>query len=168
MIVDLMRNDLSRVCEPFSVKVPKLCALETYETVHHLVSVVEGQLRADLNAIDVIKATFPGGSITGAPKVRSMEIISELERASRGPYCGCLGYIGFNGAMDTNIMIRTLVVDDNVVSYHVGGGIVADSEPLNEFEETVTKGRALQKTLIGERIPQEQDIIIPLMNQRSA
>jgi para-aminobenzoate synthetase component 1 len=149
MIVDLMRNDLSRVAEPFTVKTPTICAVETYETVHHLVSTVLGKLKPGLDAIDVLKATFPGGSITGAPKVRAMEIIAELEYATRGPYCGSLGFIGFDGAMDTSIMIRTLVVCDGEISFHVGGGIVADSVPAEEFEETVTKGAALRRTLIG-------------------
>lgn len=149
MIVDLMRNDLSRVCEPFSVKTPKLCAIETYKTVHHLVSTIEGQLCKGLDAVDLLKATFPGGSITGAPKVRAMQIISELERAPRGPYCGSMGYIGIDGAMDTSILIRTIVLTDDLISFHVGGGIVADSNPTDEWQETCTKAKALNITLKG-------------------
>jgi para-aminobenzoate synthetase component 1 len=118
--------------------------------VHHLVSTVVGQLQPEYDAVDLLKATFPGGSITGAPKVRAMEIITELEPARRGPYCGSLGYIGLDGAMDTSIMIRTLVVNGGEISFHVGGGIVADSNPTCEYDETVVKGRALLKTLTGE------------------
>ncbi|MBA4250009.1 MAG: aminodeoxychorismate synthase, component I [Candidatus Puniceispirillum sp.] len=147
MIVDLMRNDLSRVCKPFTVKTPHVCSLETFETLHHLVSVIEGELEDDKNGMDVIIATFPGGSITGAPKVRAMQIISELEACPRGPYCGSAGFISLNGAMDTSIMIRTLVLDHNVISFNVGGGIVTDSSPRDEFEETITKANALYKAL---------------------
>ena len=154
MIVDLMRNDLSRVANPFSVKTPEICTLESYKTVHHLVSVVRADLREGLDAFDVLKATFPGGSITGAPKIRAMEIISELEPVTRGPYCGSMGYIGFDGAMDLNILIRTIVMagdspGDNVW-FNVGGGIVADSDPLDEYEETITKGSALVRVLVGD------------------
>ncbi len=149
MIVDLMRNDLSRVSKPFSVKTPHVCAIETYETVHHLVSTIEGQLEGDYDAINVLKATFPGGSITGAPKVRAMEIISELERSKRGPYCGSMGYISLTGAMDTSIMIRTIVQQGRLFQFNVGGGIVADSIPHDEYEETITKARALSIALTG-------------------
>lgn len=152
MIVDLMRNDLSRVCKPFTVKTPVICGLESYQTVHHLVSVVEGHLKEGLDAIDVLKATFPGGSITGAPKIRAMEIISELEPVRRGPYCGSMGYIGLDGSMDTSIMIRTLVVQDDQISFHVGGGIVIDSTPEDEYHETCTKAAALAMTLTGKTI----------------
>ena len=147
MIVDLMRNDLSKVCEPFSVEVPSLLALESYATVHHLVSTVVGTLKPEFNNVDLLKATFPGGSITGAPKIRAMEIIAELEPSQRGPYCGSVGYIGFDGNMDTNIAIRTLTVRQNKISFHVGGGIVADSNPLEEYIETETKAAALTKIL---------------------
>ena len=148
MIVDLMRNDLSKVCEPHSVKVPQLCKIESFETVHHLVSVVTGTLKKELNCIDLLQATFPGGSITGAPKVRAMELIAELEPTVRGPYCGSMGYIGANGDMDTSIIIRTLLVKDNQVSFQVGSAIVADSSPEAEFEESLAKAAALIKTLI--------------------
>lgn len=143
MIVDLLRNDISKVCDDHSVEVPQLCAIESFASVHHLVSVVTGTLRADHDAVDLLRACFPGGSITGAPKVRAMEIIEELEPVRRGPYCGAIGYIGFGGTMDTNIVIRTLVYDGQNVSFNVGGGIVADSDPAGEYQETLDKGRAL-------------------------
>lgn len=143
MIVDLLRNDLSRVCKPYSVKVPELCAVHSFASVHHLVSTVIGELDDHYDAIDLLKATFPGGSITGAPKVRAMEIISQLERCARGVYCGAIGYIGFDGTMDSNIVIRTVLIKNKTACVQVGGGIVADSIPQNEFEETLTKAKAL-------------------------
>lgn len=143
MIVDLLRNDLSRVCEDSSIDVTKLCGLETYEGVHHLVSVVEGTLRADNTPVDLLRACFPGGSITGAPKVRAMEVIEELEPFRRGPYCGSLGYIGFDGMMDTNIVIRTLVYSGKEVQLQTGGGILAVSDPQEEYKETLTKAAKL-------------------------
>jgi len=143
MIVDLMRNDLSRVCQDHSVKTPEICALESYATVHHLVSTVEGQLKPGKIAIDLLQATFPGGSITGAPKIRAMEIIAELEPTQRGPYCGSIGYISFSGDMDTSIVIRTYAIKDNKVTFQAGGGIVADSNPAAEYDETLDKARAL-------------------------
>lgn len=147
MIVDLMRNDLSRVCEPHSVVVPQLCGLESFATVHHLVSVVQGKLQKDLTAIDLLQAAFPGGSITGAPKIRAMEIIAELEPTQRGPYCGSIGYINWAGDMDTSITIRTILINGNKISYQVGGAIVADSNPAEEYEETLTKASALLMAL---------------------
>ncbi|MCX7338575.1 MAG: aminodeoxychorismate synthase component I [Alphaproteobacteria bacterium] len=149
MIVDLLRNDLSRVCLPHTVKTPALLEIETYATVHHLVSTVTGTLRPDCDAIDLLRATFPGGSITGAPKIRAMEIIAELEPTARGPYCGAIGYIGFDGFMDTNIAIRTIAVNGRDVCFQTGGGIVADSDPLAEYEETITKAAALSRVLCG-------------------
>lgn len=143
MIVDLLRNDLSQVCTDESVRVPTLCGLESYKHVHHLVSVVEGQLRQDKTPIDLLRASFPGGSITGAPKVRAMEIIAELEPTARGPYCGSMIYIGFDGAMDSNILIRTLVSAGGWLQGSVGGGIVADSKPEAEYEETWHKAAGL-------------------------
>ncbi|MCR9191694.1 MAG: aminodeoxychorismate synthase component I [Gammaproteobacteria bacterium] len=148
MITDLMRNDLSRVCADHSVVVKKLCGLETYETVHHLVSVIEGTLKPEYGAIDLLRATFPGGSITGAPKVRAMEIIADLEPTARGPYCGSIGYIGFDGDMDTSILIRTFVIKGKTVTFQAGGGIVADSVPEEEYQETLTKADSLLRVLI--------------------
>ena len=149
MIVDLLRNDLSRVCENFSVQVPQLCGLETYPSVHHLVSVVQGQLKENVGAIDLLTAAFPGGSITGAPKIRAMEIITELEQTARGPYCGSIGYIDFNGDMDTSITIRTLAIKNNTITFQAGGAVVADSDPLAEYEETLVKSHALRQALTG-------------------
>lgn len=147
MIVDLMRNDLSRVCCDHSVQVTQLCKLESYATVHHLVSSVMGELRTGLDAVDLIRATFPGGSITGAPKIRAMEIIAELEPTCRGPYCGSIGYIGFDGCMDLSITIRTYVIKDGYVTFQTGGGIVADSVPEEEYQEMLTKAAALHQAL---------------------
>jgi para-aminobenzoate synthetase component 1 len=149
MIVDLLRNDLSRVCRPGSVRVPKLFALEEYRTVHHLVSTVTGQLAPGRDAADLLEATFPGGSITGAPKIRAMEIIAELEPSQRGIYCGSIGYLSVTGAMDTSIVIRTIVAAGTRITFSVGGGIVADSDPEEEYQETLDKGRALVTALAG-------------------
>lgn len=139
MIVDLLRNDLSKVCKPHSVNTPAICALESYANVHHLVSTVTGELRDGKTAVDLLKASFPGGSITGAPKIRAMEIITELEKTTRGAYCGAIGFIGFDGSMDTNIAIRSLCVNGGRMAFNVGGGIVADSNPALEYEETLVK-----------------------------
>jgi len=147
MIVDLMRNDLSRVCLPHSIKVPQLCALESFATVHHLVSVVQGQMHPELGTIDLLKATFPGGSITGAPKIRAMEIIAECEPTVRGPYCGSVGYLGFNGACDLSITIRTYAIAGNLLTFQTGGAVTIDSDPTEEFEETLAKAQALRRTL---------------------
>lgn len=147
MIVDLLRNDLSRVCQPDSVHVADLCRLEVYQYVQHLVSVVRGQLDQRYGPLDLIRATFPGGSISGAPKVRSLEIISELEPTVRGPYCGCLGYIGFDGALDLNILIRTVTAGRGWWQLPVGGAVVAQSVPQQEYEETWHKARGLIKAL---------------------
>ncbi|MCP3460735.1 aminodeoxychorismate synthase component I [Bradyrhizobium sp. CCGUVB23] len=143
MIVDLLRNDLSRVCTPHSVDVPALCNLETYASVHHLVSVVTGELAGDQDAITLLRACFPGGSITGAPKVRSMEIIAEIERVAREVYCGAIGFIAFSGHMDTNIAIRTVTIDDGMAVFHAGGGITAMSDPAAEYEETLVKAQRM-------------------------
>jgi para-aminobenzoate synthetase component I len=151
MIVDLLRNDLSRVCAPGSVRVPELFTLENYATVHHLVSTVVGQLGAGRDAIDLIRASFPGGSITGAPKVRAMEIIAELEPSRRGVYCGSIGYLSLSGAVDLSIVIRTYLVSrvgGPRVYFSVGGGIVADSDPDAEYRETLDKARALIAALV--------------------
>ena len=142
MIVDLERNDLGRVCESGTVGVPVLCRLEAHPTVWHLVSIVEGRLRPACDRIDLLRATFPGGSITGAPKIRAMEIIDELEPTARGVYTGAIGYLGFDGTMDLNVAIRTIVIQAGRAYVHVGGGIVADSDPSAEYEETLDKARA--------------------------
>ncbi|WP_119680350.1 aminodeoxychorismate synthase component I [Indioceanicola profundi] len=147
MIVDLLRNDLSRVAEIGSVRVPSLWALESYRTVHHLSSVVEARLQPGLGPVDLLRAAFPGGSITGAPKIRAMEIIRELEPARRGAYCGSVVWIGRDGAMDSSIVIRTLAVSGGWVQAQAGGGIVADSEPEAEYHECLTKARALLTAL---------------------
>ena len=147
MIVDLLRNDLSRVCRPESVRVTQLCGLETYQFVQHLVSVVEGTLRDGKTAPDLVQAAFPGGSITGAPKVRAMEIIAELEPTARGPYCGSLGYYGFDGSLDLSILIRTITARRGWWQMPVGGGIVAQSEPHREYEETWHKAAGLLRSL---------------------
>jgi len=145
MIVDLMRNDLSRVCKAGSISVPKICGLESYQSVHHLVSIVRGELQEDKNAFDLLKNCFPGGSITGAPKIRAQEIIAELESCNRGVYCGCIGYIGFDGVMDTNIAIRTMTLKDNIASFNAGGAIVSDSKPESEYDETLIKADKMIK-----------------------
>lgn len=156
MIVDLLRNDLSRVCRDHSVEVGRLCALESFANVHHLVSTVTGELNGGASLVDLLAACFPGGSITGAPKVRAMEIITELEGAARGPYCGAIGYLGFDGAMDTSIAIRVATVKDGVAHFQAGGGIVADSDPAAEYRETLDKARALRAAVRGERLPEPQ------------
>jgi para-aminobenzoate synthetase component 1 len=142
MIVDLMRNDLSRVCKPGSVRVSELFSLERYATVHHLVSTVVGDLGPGADALDLLRLAFPGGSITGAPKLRAMEIIAEVEPSRRGVYCGSIGYWSVTGALDTNIAIRTAVVRDGRIYFSAGGGIVADSDPEQEYRETLDKARA--------------------------
>ncbi len=147
MIVDLLRNDLSRVCADHSVTVEKLCALESFANVHHLVSTVRGKLRSGETSADLLAACFPGGSITGAPKLRAMEIIAGLEPTTRGPYCGAIGYLGFDGAMDTSIAIRTMLVEGERVTFQAGGGIVADSDPAGEYEETLAKAHAMIRAL---------------------
>ncbi|MBL4834816.1 MAG: aminodeoxychorismate synthase component I [Pseudomonas sp.] len=147
MIVDLLRNDLSRACALGSVQVPELFKLESYPNVHHLVSSVTGVLDASHDALDLLAASFPGGSITGAPKIRAMQIIEELEPVRRSLYCGSIGYIGCEGQMDLNIAIRSLVHQDDRLYCWGGGGIVADSEGEAEYQETLTKVRVLMKAL---------------------
>ena len=147
MIVDLERNDLGRVCNYNTVKVTEKKKLEEHPTVYHLVATVEGELHSRYDAIDLLKATFPGGSITGAPKVRAMQIIDELEPNKRSVYTGAMGYLSFNGNMDLNIAIRTFLVKDDHIFFQVGGGIVADSDPEDEYQETLHKARALIETL---------------------
>jgi para-aminobenzoate synthetase component 1 len=143
MIVDLMRNDLSRVCAPRTVRVSELFSLERYATVHHLVSTVIGQLEPGHDALHLLRAAFPGGSITGAPKLRAMEIIAELEPSQRGVYCGSIGYWSVTGDLDTSIAIRTAIARNGRVYFSAGGGIVADSDPEQEYRETIDKARAL-------------------------
>jgi para-aminobenzoate synthetase component 1 len=139
MIVDLLRNDLSKTCETGSVKVSQLFQLQSFANVHHLVSIIVGKLKPHKTSVDVLRACFPGGSITGAPKLRAMEIIDELEPHRRGLYCGAIGYISFDGDMDTNIAIRTAVICKNTLSFYAGGGIVADSDAQKEYLETLDK-----------------------------
>lgn len=147
MIVDLERNDLGRVCKYGSVKVEDGVVVESFAQVHHMVSTVTGELKEGVSLMNIIKATFPGGSITGAPKVRAMEIIEELEPSKRGVYTGSIGYIGFNGKMDLNIAIRTIVLKDGKAHFSVGGGIVADSDPEAEYQETLDKAKGMMEAL---------------------
>ncbi|MFP4616403.1 MAG: aminodeoxychorismate synthase component I [Thiohalorhabdus sp.] len=143
MIVDLLRNDLGRVCAPGTVRVPELFALESYPTVHHLVSTVTGSLPTGRDVLDLLRACFPGGSITGAPKIRAMEIIEELEPHRRGVYCGSIGYVGYDGALDASIAIRTLVHLEGWVRFWAGGGLVVDSREEAEYAETFDKAAAM-------------------------
>jgi len=147
MIVDLLRNDLGKVCKSGSINVPSPFKLESFATVHHLVSTITGTLIDDENAISLLRACFPGGSITGAPKLRAMEIIEELEPHRRGIYCGSIGYIGFDGNMDTNITIRTLIYNNNSLRFWAGGGIVADSDVDAEHQEVLDKAAAMFKLI---------------------
>lgn len=149
MIVDLERNDLGRVCSYGSVVVEEHAVIEHYATVHHLVSTVVGELHPGKDVVDLLRASFPGGSITGAPKIRSMEIIDELEPTARSVYTGSIGYLGFNGNFDLNIAIRTVIVKGNTAYFQVGGGIVADSVPEEEYQETLDKGKAIFASLQG-------------------
>ena len=149
MIVDLLRNDLGRTCEVGSVKVPELFSLESYPNVHHLVSSITGRLASDKDALDLIADSFPGGSITGAPKIRAMQIIDELEPTRRALYCGSLLYVDVRGEMDSSIAIRSLLVKDGQVSCWGGGAVVADSEWQAEYEESIAKVRVLLQTLQG-------------------
>jgi para-aminobenzoate synthetase component 1 len=143
MIVDLERNDLGRVCRYGTVTVSELMALEKYATVFHLTSTVEGRLRPGKGVIDLLKATFPGGSITGAPKVRAMEIIDELEPTRRSVYTGSIGYLSFDGGLDLNIVIRTILVREGRAYFQVGGAVVYDSDAEGEYTETLDKAKAL-------------------------
>lgn len=147
MIVDLLRNDLGRVCSFGSIKVEELCKLESYSNVHHLVSKVTGHLKPEHDALDLLLSCFPGGSVTGAPKIRSMEIISELETSPRGIYCGSAGYLGFDGSMDTNILIRSIFSSGKWLQFGAGGGIVADSKPEDEYIETLNKASGIIKAI---------------------
>jgi para-aminobenzoate synthetase component 1 len=155
MIVDVLRNDLSRVCRPGSVQAPQLCALERHPTVHHLVSTVTGALEATRDALDLVAACFPGGSITGAPKVRAMQLIAGLEPSPRGVYCGTIGYLAVTGAMDSSIAIRTAVLRNGEAVFSAGAGVVADSDPATEYEETLIKAAALVAALGEPATPAE-------------
>lgn len=143
MIVDLLRNDLSRVCRPGSIEVPGLFRLESWATVHHLVSVVRGRLREGVGPDGLLRATFPCGSVTGAPKLAAMDMIARHEHVARGPYCGAIGYFGFGGNVDLSVAIRILVTGPAGTSFHAGGGIVYDSEPADEYRETLAKARGI-------------------------
>ena len=147
MITDLLRNDLGRVCDFGSVEVREMLRLETLAQVHHLVSVVGGRLRREMGQVEALAACFPGGSITGAPKKRAMEIIDELEAGPRGIYCGAIGYFGYGGESQFNIAIRTMVRDGGLLSFHTGAGIVADSDPEREYEETLHKAEGIRLAL---------------------
>ena len=147
MIVDLLRNDLARVCAPGSVDVPTLCALESHPTVHHLVSTVTGTLREGRDVLDLLAATFPGGSVTGAPKLRAMAVIAALEPVTRGAYCGAIGWLGLDGGCSFSIAIRTVTVARGIASLHAGGGITALSDPEAEYQETLDKAAALMAAL---------------------
>jgi para-aminobenzoate synthetase component 1 len=143
MIVDLMRNDFSKVCEPHSIEVPELCSIQSFKNIHHMVSTITGRLKADKTSLNLLQACFPGGSVTGARKIRAMEIIEECEPEQRGVYCGSIGYVSFNGTCDTNIAIRTLIFKDREVVLNVGGGIVAGSQPMMEYQETLLKAQPI-------------------------
>jgi len=147
MIVDLLRNDLGKNCIPGSVHVPELFRVESFANVHHLVSTVEGKLAAGRDALDVLRDCFPGGSVTGAPKLRAMQIIEQLEPHRRGVYCGAIGYVGFDGNMDSNIAIRTLLYNEKLIYCWAGGGIVADSDLESEYQETLDKASAMLELL---------------------
>lgn len=152
MIVDLLRNDISRVCRTGSVQVTAVCEIEIFETVQHLVSTVVGELRPECDVWDLCAACFPGGSVTGAPKIRAMEIIAELERTSRGAYCGSLFYCGPCGDFDSSILIRTFTLHDGEVTFPVGGGVVADSTPQDEYDETLHKASGMLRVLRGDSV----------------
>jgi len=147
MLVDLGRNDLGRVCEYGTVNVTEFFGIERYSHVMHIVSNVEGTLRPDLTAFDLVRAAFPAGTVSGAPKVRAMEIIAELERNARGPYAGMVGYFGFDGAMDSCLAIRTMVGRGTTFNVQAGAGIVADSDPAAEYQETVNKASAMLRAI---------------------
>ena len=147
MLVDLGRNDVGKVAAPGSVSVPRLMEIERYSHVMHIVSRVEGMLKSDLDCFDLFMSAFPAGTVSGAPKIRAMEIIGELESSPRGPYAGAVGYFGFNGNMDFCITIRTITIMKNRLSIQVGAGIVSDSSPANEYDETLRKAGAMFKAI---------------------
>ncbi|MGK7345521.1 MAG: aminodeoxychorismate synthase component I [Candidatus Nitrospinota bacterium M3_3B_026] len=147
MIVDLLRNDLSRVCLPGTVAAPGLCEVEKFPTVLHLTSTVEGRLKPGLGAVDLLRAAFPGGSVTGAPKIRAMEIIDEIEPVPRGVYCGAIGWIGFGGGMDMSVAIRVMAERGGLYTFHAGGGVTYPSDPAAEYQETLDKAAAMARAL---------------------
>jgi para-aminobenzoate synthetase component I len=153
MIVDLLRNDLGRTCAPGSIQVPRLFELQTFAGIHHLVSTITGRLAAGEDALSLLRGSFPGGSITGAPKIRAMEVIEELEGERRGVYCGAIGYVGLDGSMDTSIAIRTAVHTHGRLWFWAGGGIVADSQEQREWDEILVKARATQGLVEAFRAP---------------
>jgi anthranilate/para-aminobenzoate synthase component I len=157
MITDLLRNDLGKICEYGSVQTPEIAKLEKFAQVQHLVSTVEGRLRKEVTHLAALASAFPGGSITGAPKFRAMEIIDELEPISRGPYCGCLGYLGFNRESQLSIIIRTAICKKGLVHFNVGAGIVADSAPAAEYEETLAKAAGFLAALNLKSLTQRRE-----------
>jgi len=159
MIVDLLRNDLGRVCEYGSVKVDDLFAVRSFKTVHHMVSRISGRVKNGLDVIDILKSCFPGGSVTGTPKIKAMQIIDEVEGYNRGIYTGSIGYISADGSMDMNIAIRTMIIRGNRAYYPVGGAIVYDSDPVQEYMETETKLKVLEETI--RRLKNEDELLLP-------
>lgn len=157
MIVDLLRNDLGRICRTGGVKVDGLFSVKSYRTVHHMVSRIYGTLEKNISFADIIRAIFPGGSITGAPKIRAMQIINQLEDYRRGIYTGAMGYILPDGSADFNIAIRTVIIAKNIAYYSIGGGIVYDSDPLKEYEETITKSKIIENVI--EESKNEQNML---------
>jgi para-aminobenzoate synthetase component 1 len=149
MLIDLERNDLGRVCDYGSIKVDELMVTERYSHVTHLVSNIAGRLYPGKDWLDLFQAVFPGGTVTGVPKIRCMEIIDELEPVARGPYSGAIGYLSFSGDLDLNIVIRTLIVRERTGYFHVGAGIVSDSDPAREYAETLYKAQAIKDALAG-------------------
>ncbi len=147
MLVDLARNDIGRVCDFGSVQVKALMIIERYSHVMHIVSQVEGTLSVDRTPYDLMRATFPAGTLSGAPKIRAMQLISEMEKTARGPYGGCVGYFSFNGNLDCCITIRTALIKDGIAYVQAGGGWVYDSAPEAEFQETVNKSKAMLKAV---------------------
>ena len=147
MLVDLARNDIGRVCEYGSVKVPEFMIVERYSHVMHIVSQVEGQLAPERTAFDLMRATFPAGTVSGAPKVRAMQLIAEMEGTQRGSYAGALGYFSYDGNLDSCITLRTALIKDGIVHVQAGAGLVADSEPNAEYHETINKASALFKAI---------------------